>query len=174
MAQPKSKPQAANNKTAKKTAKNEGALEGLLPQDPDKALQQVMETVEAFKHVLMRETSALKATDTEGFLALQDEKLDVARAYQSGMSQLLSRKDEIRLASPALKERLANMQQDFRAQAQANRDSIERMRKGMERLEHRIMGAARKSAQKETEIVYGASGQMQHSGIASMGVNESV
>jgi len=44
------------------------------------------------------------------------------------------------------------MQQDFRAQAQANRDSIERMRKGMERLEHRIMGAARKSAQKERKL----------------------
>lgn len=167
--QPKSKPQAT-----KKTAKNEDALEGLLPQDPNKALQQMMKTIEAFKHILMRETSALKAADTGGFLALQDEKLDVARAYQSGMSQLLSRKDEIRLAAPALKERLVEMQQDFQTQAQANRESIERMRKGMERLGHRIMGAARKSAQKETEIVYGASGQMQHSGKTSMGVNESV
>jgi hypothetical protein len=153
-------------------AKNE-ARDFVLSHDPHRAILEMMQTIDALRGVMIQETAALDKSDTDGFFSLQDQKLMIARDYQSGMSQLLARKDEIRTADPTLKARLEAMQKTFHATAVENRQSIDRMRKGMERLGDRIMRFARKAAEKETRLVYGATGQMQAGGKASMGINES-
>lgn len=149
------------------------AREYILSNDPHKAILEMMQTIDALRNVMIQETAALDNTDTDKFFSLQDDKLRVARDYQSGMSQLLDRKESLRAADPTLKKRLEAMQQTFHATAVENRKSIERMRKGMERLGDRIMRIARQAAEKETRLVYGATGQMQAGGKASMGINES-
>lgn len=147
--------------------------EFILSHDPHKAILEMMQTIDALRGVMVQETAALDNTDTEKFFALQDDKLRVARDYQSGMTQLLARKDTLRHADPTLKSRLEALQKNFHATAIENRKSIERMRKGMERLGDRIMRIARAAAEKETRLVYGSTGQMQAGGKASMGINES-
>jgi hypothetical protein len=146
----------------------------VLSQDPNRAIREMMETIDALRGVMVQETAALDQTDTEAFFALQDKKLEIARDYQAGMTQLLARKEELRAADPALKSRLETMQRHFHATTLENRNSLDRMRKGMSRLGDRIMSFARKAAEKETRLVYGATGQMQNGGKASMGINESV
>lgn len=144
----------------------------MLSANANAAIQDMMQTIDALRGVLVRETQALENADTDSFMTLQEHKLSVAREYQSGIAQLLARKDEIRAADPTLKARLAAMQTDFHKTAQANHDSIERMRRNMKRLSERIMSVAREAVKKETQFAYGASGQMQGSGKGSIGINE--
>lgn len=162
------KPQA--NKGAEAKAPS---TEKTLSRDANKALQEMMATIDALRGILVRETQALQHADTESFMLLQDHKLSIAREYQSGMVQLLARKDEIRLtADPGLKARLSHQQSDFHETVEVNRESLDRMRRSFQRLGERIMSVAREVAKKETQFAYGATGQMQTAGKGSIGVNE--
>lgn len=145
----------------------------VLPNDPNKAMQEMMTTIDRLRLSLIEETRVLKDADTKSFLSLQDKKLDIARDYLDGMSQLLSRKDELKNADPTLKDRLEKMRIEFADTAHENHAALERMKNGMKRLGDRIMETAREAARKEDQIVYGATGQMQTGLKASIGVNKS-
>lgn len=146
----------------------------LLPDDPDRAIQEMMDIIDGFRGVMEEETLALRRADVPGFMALQDRKLECGRSYQSGMAQLLARKDAIRTADPTLKERLEAQREDFSGIAMANLAALERMRNSSKRLGERIMDAVRQAAEREQQYAYGANGQMQRGGKGSIGVNESV
>lgn len=162
------KPQANKGENGKNAP-----AEKVLSRDANKALQEMMATIDALRGILVRETQALQHADTESFMLLQDHKLNVARDYQTGMAQLLARKDEIRLtADPGLKARLSNQQSDFHETVEVNRESLDRMRRSFHRLGERIMSVAREAVKKETQFAYGATGQMQAAGKGSIGVNE--
>lgn len=145
----------------------------VLPNDPNRAMQEMMSTIDRLRLSLIEETRVLKEADTRTFLSLQDKKLDIARDYLDGMTQLLSRKDELKQADPALTDRLEKMRVEFADIAHENHAALERMKNGMKRLGERIMETARETAKKEDQIVYGASGQMQTGLKASIGVNKS-
>lgn len=145
----------------------------VLPNDPNKAMQEMMTTIDRLRLSLIEETRVLKDADTKSFLSLQDKKLDIARDYLDGMTQLLSREDELKNADPTLKDRLEKMRIEFADTAHENHAALERMKNGMKRLGERIMETAREAARKEDQIVYGASGQMQSGLKASIGVNKS-
>ena len=144
-----------------------------LPNDPNRAMQEMMGTIDRLRSSLVDETAALKEADTQTFLSLQDEKLDVARDYLEGMTQLLARKDELKKADPALIQKLELMRTDFAETAYENHAALERMKNGMKRLGERIMETARETSRKERQIIYGASGQMQAGMKSTMGINES-
>ena len=145
----------------------------VLPNDPNRAMQEMMSTIDRLRLSLIEETRVLKEADTRTFLSLQDKKLDIARDYLDGMTQLLSRKDELKQADPALTDRLEKMRVEFADIAHENHAALERMKNGMKRLGERIMETARETAKKEDQSVYGASGQMQTGLKASIGVNKS-
>ncbi|MBN8521052.1 MAG: hypothetical protein J0L77_04035 [Alphaproteobacteria bacterium] len=145
----------------------------ILSRDATKALQEMMVTIDALRGVLVRETQALDNADNESFMLLQEHKVSLAREYQSGISQLLSRKDEIRLlADPAAKARLSIQQAEFHDTVELNRERLDRMRKSFSRIGERIMSVARETVKKETQFAYGASGQMQQGAKGSIGINE--
>lgn len=146
----------------------------ILSKDPNRAMQEMMSTIDKLRASLIEETSVLKDADTKSFLAMQDKKLDVARDYLDGMGQLLARKDELKNADPSLKQRLEEKRVEFADIAHENHAALERMRNGMKRLGERIMETARETAKKEEELVYGANGHMQSGVKATIGVNESV
>lgn len=145
----------------------------ILSKDPNKAMQEMMTTIDSLRFSLVEETKALKDADTQTFLELQDQKLSVARDYLEGMTQLLARKDELKEADPSLKSRLEEMRLDFSEIAHENHAALERMKNGMKRLGDRIMETARAAAKKEEQLIYGSSGQMQSGLKATIGVNES-
>ena len=145
----------------------------ILSKDPNKAMQEMMTTIDSLRSSLIEETKALKDADTQTFLNLQDQKLDVARDYLEGMTQMLARKDELKQADPTLLNRLEQMRSEFSEIAHENHAALERMKNGMKRLGDRIMETARAAAKKEEQLIYGASGQMQSGLKASIGVNES-
>ncbi|MCI5060243.1 MAG: flagellar protein FlgN [Alphaproteobacteria bacterium] len=145
-----------------------------LSRDPNKAINEMMVTIDALRNSLVEETNALNEADTQTFMSLQDNKLHIAGDYLEGMSQLLARKDELKSADPKLKKRLEEMRKDFADIAHENHAALQRMQNGMKRLGERIMEKAKEAAKKEKQIIYGASGHMKQGLKASIGVNESV
>lgn len=160
-------------KTAASMSSDQQTHNYTLPRDPNAAILEMMRTIDALREVMLAEIESGKNTDTAGFLALQDRKISVGRDFEAGMSQLLSRREELRAADPALRARLHALQTRFHETAMINRDSLDRMRRGMERLGDRIMRFARRTAEQQNRLVYGANGHMQGSERASMGINES-
>ncbi len=144
-----------------------------LPNDPNRAIQEMMTVIERLRLALDEETAALRMADTKTFLSLQDQKLTVAHEYLEGMSQLLSRKDDLKKANPALLDKLEIMRGEFSDTAHENHAALERMKNGMKRLGERIMETAREASRKQRQIIYGGNGQMQSGMKTTMGVNES-
>ncbi len=133
-----------------------------LSQNPDKAMQEMMNVIDTLRLVYLRETDALTKSDTETFLSLQGEKLEAARSYQNGIRQMLERKDEMKEASPDLKNRLGDMQKDFSALAQKNAEALQRMNRCIERLGNTIRNAAKETAKKQHGFSYDQTGSMKH------------
>jgi hypothetical protein len=144
-----------------------------LPRNPDRAIQEMMSTIDLLRASLIEETEALNDADTRTFMTLQDKKIDVARDYMDGITQLIARKDEMRKADPKLIQRLEEMRIEFSDTTHENHAALSRMSNGMKRLGDRIMEAAREAAKKEEQLIYGASGQMQSGSKATIGVNRS-
>jgi len=144
------------------------------PVNPDAAIEDMLGTIGRLREVLCEETQALKACAPQSFMQLQDRKLAVARDYQEGMEHIMKNKEQIKKATPALKNRLEKERKVFADIAQTNKEAIERMNNGMKRMSERIMKTARQSAVEKQQYAYGASGEMQGAHKASIGINESV
>ncbi len=119
-----------------------------------------MRTVRQLEGVYKEETEALKSMDRNRFVTLQDSKFEVARTYQNHMSQILARKDEIKHADPALKNRIKEVYESFSTLSRKNMEAIERMQRSTERLGNTIRSAAIKSAQSQRTCSYGDNGQI--------------
>lgn len=145
----------------------------VLPNNPNRAMQEMMTTIDKLRLTLVEETTVLKDADTKSFLALQDKKVDVARDYLDGMTQLIARKEELKKADPALTDRLEKMRIEFSETVHDNHAALSRMQNGMKRLGERIMETAREAARRQEQIIYGANGHMQSGSKATIGVNES-
>lgn len=145
-----------------------------LPKNPNAAMIEMMYIIDNFRTVMVREAEALESADAPAFLEMQNEKLSAARQYESGISQLLERKDELRAADPSLQSRLQAMQHAFHEVTTRNLEGLERMKKGTQRLHEKIMMAARDSAITEKSFAYGAAGTLKNGGRASIGLSEQV
>jgi len=144
-----------------------------LSAEPHKAMQEMMATIDSLRTLYMEENAALDKCDTRTFLTLQERKIESARRYQSGIAQMLERRDEMRTADPALRQRLVAMQEDFSNLTAANVKALDRVQRGVKRLGERIMNAARDAAQKEA-VNYGKKGLLnKYKGPVSIGVSES-
>lgn len=145
-----------------------------LSPDPKKAIQDMMQTIDALRNVYVAETMALAKSDTSAFLGLQDKKIEAAQNYHTGISEFLARKDEILTVHPDLKSLIRKKQEEFSEIARENLDALDRMRRTVDRMGNRIMQAARDAATREG-VTYGKSGNM--SGYknrpVTMGLNES-
>lgn len=133
-----------------------------LSPNPAKAMQEMMNTIDALRTIYVRETEALDGADTKTFLSMQDEKLEAARNYQTRIQQMLARKDEMRKADPTLRRRLQDMQNDFSQLAKRNAEALKRMDRCVERLGNTIRRAARDEARKQRSFSYDATGSMRH------------
>ncbi len=142
------------------------------PTDVNVAILHTIIAVTALRDVLLKETEALKNAKTALFLELQDEKVEVARRYEILVNNLMSRGAEVKKADAKLKEQLTRLQADFSKVSAENLDWIKRMESATRKLGETIMRSARKSAEKQTQFAYGASGKMQKGNKALIGVDE--
>lgn len=146
----------------------------ILSGDPDKAMQQMMDTIDSLREIYVEENKALLASDTQTFLRLQKKKISAARRYQTGAEQMRGRKDELQHIDNALKQQLISKQEEFSGIMAENLKAIDRMRRGVARLNDRIMSSARESAQKNN-INYSEQGRLnKNERPVSIGLSESV
>jgi len=125
---------------------NKGKTDAPASFDPDRTILRMMQTVDFLRGVMERETQALSASDSSGFLDLQDEKVEAARLFQTETALMMDRKDDLKNANPALKAQLEHTREEFAKTAAENLEALERMRKSTKRLGDRIMSSARVSA----------------------------
>lgn len=156
------------------TANLSGGEKFALSADPKRAIHDMMQTIDALRNVYVAETMALAASDTPTFLSLQDQKIEAAQNYHTGISEFLTRKDEILTVHPDLKGIIRKKQEEFSDVARENLDALDRMRRTVDRMGNRIMQAARDAATREG-VTYGKSGSMNgyKNKPVTMGLNES-
>ncbi len=133
-----------------------------LSKKPNSAMQEMMGRIDVLRDIYILETEALKKTDSKAFLSLQEQKLSAAQEYQSGIAQMLSRKDEMRNADPSLKQKLSIMQKDFSVLAQENSDALKRMKRCTERIGQTIRNVAKDAVKKQRSVAYNEIGHMQN------------
>ena len=143
----------------------------LLSQDPNKAMQEMMDTIDTLRDVYETETEALLGFDTNTFLQIQDTKLAQAELYQNRIQQMLARKDELRSVNPEMKKQLEKMQKDFAELSHNNMIALKRMQRTMERLTGTIQDAARDAAKRQRSLSYGQTGRMDDGGSKKISVN---
>jgi hypothetical protein len=145
--------------TKQNRLKANGAMTAL-HRDPSKAMQQMMEAIDRLRVVYEAETEALKNADTPTFLALQEEKMQSAVFYESGINEIIARKDEMKNVDPQVKRKLNQMQKDFAELSQRNMDALQRMQRTTDRLSGKIRTAAKDAAKKNRVFSYGQNGQI--------------
>lgn len=163
----------AEKKFGTKPAPQAPATAALSSNDPhiDHLLKNLIVAVTALHDVLTRENDALDHADTRAFSALQDEKVAVARRYETLMTTLMNRKD-ITFADLRLKQQLLAMEEGFSSVMKSNLQKLERMKTATERLGEYIMNSARKSAESQSQFAYGAAGTMQRGVKSTFGISE--
>jgi hypothetical protein len=145
-----------------------------LSRDPNKAMQEMMQVIDALRTLYVSENEALFAADTKKFLSLQPEKQKIADNYSAAAQQIVARSAEFKAASPTLRAKLKQEQEEFSRLADANIEGIERLQRGAKRFQGRIISAARDAVRKE-HSVYTARGTMGESRRAvAMSIRESV
>lgn len=142
------------------------------PADINVAILHTIIAVTALRDVLLKENEALEASKTKDFLALQDEKVEVARRYEILVNHLMDNGEKTKTADEKLKAQLQRLQGDFSTVCQRNLELIERMKTATEKLGECIMRSARKTAEAATQFAYGSSGKMQRGNRASIGLEE--
>ncbi len=142
--------------------------------DPNKAMQEMMETIDTLRDVYVQENAALDATDTHAFLQLQELKLETARDYQNGIENILARKEQMKNVNPLIKKRLVEMQKGFAELTAKNMESLKRMQRSTHRLGELLMDAAKDAAKSKRTHVYGETGAIRGGDkkSVSMGLSE--
>ncbi len=146
----------------------------ILSSDPNRAMQEMMQAIDALRAVYVEENAALGRADGRAFMAVQEKKILVARQYQRGAAQILERKEDIaKKLDPRLRHALQKKEQEFAVVSRQNLENLDRMRRGTQRLSERIVQATRDMVRKDTHC-YGARGHLEPNERAvSVRLNES-
>ncbi len=145
----------------------------VLSQNPNQAMQEMMQALDALRTVYNEENSALVSADTRRFMDLQDRKIEAAQRYHDTAAQLIERRDDLKSADPALRRQLQDMHGEFRILTETNLSGIERMNKCVKRLSERVVQSARDAALRDTAN-YRRNGTLHRTDRpVSMGLNES-
>lgn len=145
----------------------------VLSDDPEKALQEMMDRIDALRLVYVEENEALAHADTSSYMLLQKRKIQATQDYQDHATEFLARKDEMGNIGAALREEFKVLQTDFSVLTEENLTLLKRVQNGITRLHERVINAAKETATKDG-VNYGAAGQLKrHSHNISLGLNES-
>ena len=146
----------------------------ILPPAPHKAAEAMITIINDLRGVYEEETQALEKSNISSFIKLQDTKLQAARKYEMGITQMLQRKDEMQAVPEKTKNKLRSMQKDFADLALKNKKALERMQKSTERLGEVIRGAAKDVIKNRIATSYSNKGALNthNRGNVSVGISE--
>lgn len=149
-----------HRQTGKQSMRKSKNANGPLHADPNRAMQEMMDTIDQVRNVYERETEALDRLDTKAFIAIQDEKIQATNIYKTRIEEILRRKAEMKNVEPHIKRDLEQMQANFAELSSKNMNSLKRMQKTMTRLGETVQKVAKESVNKEQAFSYGNSGRL--------------
>jgi hypothetical protein len=121
----------------------------------------IMRLIEQFGELLCRETEALKKADFKAVDALQQPKRSMAEKYQSHVTALAARGEEMKALDLTARERFIQARTRFTLILNDNLKALELAKDSTRRLVGRILDTARKSVVDEKQTNYSARGQTQ-------------
>lgn len=124
-------------------------------------VREVMDLIEKFGALLVRETSALKNADFDAVDVLQPSKRLMALQYQNLVTELAARKAEMASLDIQARERLVAARTQFTLILNDNLKALEYAKESTRRLVGRILDAARKTVVDEKQTNYSAQGKAQ-------------
>ena len=142
-------------------------------QNPNAAMLEMMQALDALRAVYDEENNALEASDTRRFMDLQDRKIQAAHRYHETAAQVVDQRENLSMANPEILRQLEERHTDFAAMTQKNLAHIDRMNKTVKRLSERIVKSARDAALQDSAS-YSRRGTMyRNDRPVSTGLNES-
>jgi hypothetical protein len=124
-------------------------------------VMEVMQLIEDFGALLLRETAALKKADFSVVDTLQPAKRTLALQYQNMVTSLAARKAEMATLDVAARERLVKARTQFTLILNDNLRALEAAKDSTRRLVSKILDAARKTVVDEKQTNYSAKGHTQ-------------
>ena len=120
----------------------------------------VLELIETFGRLLERETKALRKADFKAVDSMQDEKKQMAKAYQTHVAGLAQRKADIVNVDLTLREKLIKARIAFTTILNENLRALDAAKDSSKRLVDRILEAAREAVMEDKTNAYTARGRM--------------
>ena len=148
---------------ARKTGAGAERSQSFGPVNIEKSLAVIERLTGQLQNVIERETQSLEDHDIDKFLNFQMEKARLAKNYEMEAQKLLSARDKLREADPELRKRVKQTQESFIKSSEANAAILMRRQISAQRLNERIMGAARQALSGD-EIAYTAAGTKTNGG----------
>ena len=124
-------------------------------------VRDILDLIEKFGALLLRETAALKSADFNAVDLLQPSKRLMALQYQNLVAELAGRKAEMAALDIQARERLVSARTQFTLILNDNLKALEYAKESTRRLVGRILDAARKTVVDEKQTNYSAKGQAQ-------------
>lgn len=135
----------------------------LLDTNPEKALGQVCSLLDRMCSFYENENAALRDVKPNLFVQMQPEKMVLAKHYQEILRQMRARQDVFKTHPSELKGKIKDQQNTFKSLANENRELLERMGKGTERLHSRIVDSVKRAVKKRQLNNYTQNGAMDSS-----------
>lgn len=145
-----------------------------LAKNPHKAAKEMLAIIGSLENLYERENQYLETANTQGFSALQNEKMALASSYEQGIAQMIVRREEMQTLPLDIKNTLRVSQERFAGIAQQNKTLLERMERATQKLGETIRLSAKKAVEKRTSTGYTRDGGNYHSKTRKMsvGINE--
>ena len=124
-------------------------------------VRDIMDLIEKFGALLLRETAALKKADFNAVDLLQPSKRLMALQYQNLGTELAARKAEMATLDLQARERLVAARTQFTLILNDNLKALEYAKESTRRLVGKILDAARKTVVDEKQTNYSAQGKAQ-------------
>ena len=125
----------------------------------EKTIGSVMNLMAKLNAVMKDEKASLDRMDRQKFLDLQLEKVTLAQSYEMEAQKLLALRGKIGRADEALKKELKESYREFSDEADENLKVLKQRKDGVQKLNTRIVDAARKILVQKDEK-YDASGKV--------------
>ena len=124
----------------------------LLNGTPDQMLTEMLSLMLTLKKIYEAEHQAMNARRLKDFVSLQADKDLATRNFELGVKAVRAKGENIRSASPALREQLVNLQVELDVLAEQSMNWSIRMVESVRRMQTRLIGAARASVEKDKPL----------------------
>lgn len=127
--------------------------------NPEYILHHILERMDRLIILHTQELDFLSANDMKKFQEIQPEKIRLVRDCESGIEEIAKNTDGFNACDPALKKRLLNSHGTLRDLADKSKRACQSRSKSVQRIQERLLQAARLAVGKTEKKNYGRTGK---------------